>query len=170
MSWMEFIVGIKWPLLILLLVMAGAWSMRKEERRKAMSEWTQGFLANRDISLTAGPAALALTSAPPQLVDSMAVAAQPITGEVSTELPKPTMSAQGEVAGGQSEVVMRREAVEQVMRSSAEWGWEVAQRGLREPPVMEIRWREDGRPEIHVDYDPASLARSRRHWWPLRPP
>jgi hypothetical protein len=167
---MEFIVGIKWPLLILLLVMAAAWSLRKEKRRRAAGDWLKRLVENRDISLTAGPAALAITAPPDQLVQSMAAAAQPIAGEVATELPRPTMRAEGEVAEEQSEAMMRREAVEQVMRSSAEWGWEMAQRGLPEPPGMEIRWREDGRPEIHFDYNPASAGRSRRSWWPLHHP
>jgi hypothetical protein len=164
---MEFIVGIKWPLLILLLVMAAAWSLRKEKRRRAAGDWLKRLVENRDISLTAGPAALAITSPPDQLVQSMAAAAQPIAGEVAAELPMPTMSAEGEVVG-ESEAMMRREAVEQVMRSSAKWGWEMAQRGLPEPPEMEIRWREDGRPEIHFDYNPAAVARARRPWWPFR--
>jgi hypothetical protein len=159
---MEFIVAIKWPLLILLLVTAAAWRLRSEKRRKALGDWLKRLVESRDISLTAGPAALAITSPPDRLMQSMAAAAQPIAGEATAELPAPKMKAEGEVEAEQQETMMRREAVEQVMRSSAEWGWEMAQLGMREPPAMELRWRDDGRPEIHFDYNPASPAHAGR--------
>jgi len=44
--------------------------------------------------------------------------------------------------------VMRREVVEDLLRTSARWGWEMAQMGFRTPPNPQVQWTGDGKPEI----------------------
>jgi hypothetical protein len=141
-SVLEFIAAIKWP--VFLLVLLGV-TVRGAKKHPEVSARVAAYFEKRDISGKAGPVEFQATSkdaveqaAAVSAASDEVLAASTFSfdlGDLFTEPPPdPT--------------VMRRDAVEDVMRLSAQWGWEAAQMGFRSPPNPHIEWSEDGRPEI----------------------
>lgn len=52
------------------------------------------------------------------------------------------------VRGPAPDEELRRDAVEEIMRDAAGWGYDVARMRFQTRPVPEVDWSEDGRPRI----------------------
>jgi len=140
-SVLEFIAALKWPVVV--LVALGVVS-RGFKRNPDMGRWFRGWLDSRDVRGKIGPTEFEATA-------SRAVEAAAGIAAASDEHIADNLAASlGQAGTAQSDGVhqLRREAVEALMRDSAKWGWVSAQMGFRSPPDPDIRWQEDGRPNI----------------------
>ncbi|MBY8882042.1 hypothetical protein [Actinacidiphila acidipaludis] len=140
MSVLEFISSLKWPVTLLILAVGlGRWWHRSPDARASFREW----IANRDIRLHLGGQELEATLA--DTTGSMAAAA------ASDE----QISALAHEPGG-PEVELeellrwRRDAVEDVMRSAALWGFELGKSGVPRLPATTVTWSENGEPSINI--------------------
>lgn len=143
MSVLEFISSLKWPIVVLVLI-ATVW--RAFKKHPGAGRWFADYLESRDLRGKAGPVefeamtkaaveqAAAITAASDEELAAIAGPAEQALFDEEPSRPDPT--------------VLRREVVEGLMRTSARWGWEMAQMGFRTPPNPHIEWSEDGHPSI----------------------
>lgn len=54
-----------------------------------------------------------------------------------------------------TEEAARRQAVEQLLKEAAAWGWQMARLGWSQPPVPHVTWQEDGRVQLSSPGAPA---------------
>ncbi|MEU6381855.1 hypothetical protein [Streptomyces sp. NPDC046909] len=141
---MEFVVAMKWPFLILILLAAALIPLRSASRRKALTKFLSDLLRHRDVSLTVGQFALSLSRVEQELAEA--------AGILDTTLPKARVDVQGEAEGDIHEsVALSREAVERIVKYSAELGWNAARLGFPTPPAPTIKWSDTCHPTINLD-------------------
>jgi hypothetical protein len=139
MSVLEFISSLKWPIVVLVVL---AWASRAPNKHPDLARRLAAYLDRRDIRGKAGPVEFeaitpaAIVQAAAASDDELAVLAAEDQDSEEETRSRPDLS------------ILRREVVEQLLHSSAQWGWEMAQLGFRTPPDPQVRWTDDGRPEI----------------------
>ncbi|MFI2202680.1 hypothetical protein ACH47Z_18245 [Streptomyces sp. NPDC020192] len=158
MSVLEFISSVKWPITLLILVGFTSW---QSKRNPGISETIKSFVMSRNFRLQAFGADVEATKAETTAAAAGELAAR--TDEELAQAAQPTTTGQPDVAQ------IRREAVEAVMTSAAQWGWAMAQMGFKNPPNPAIQWNADGQPEIGfasvVDLDRlGDRDRTLTHW------
>ncbi|WP_405590001.1 hypothetical protein [Streptomyces sp. NBC_01190] len=134
MSVLEFIASLKWPVVVLVLLGYGSRTMKKHPN---LRKWIAAYVEKRDVRGKMGPAEFeAITPATSAIVRAAVASDVELAAIAGEQTSTPDTS------------VLRREVVEDLLRSSAQWGYEMAQIGMRTPPNPYIRWGSDGRPEI----------------------
>lgn len=144
MSVLEFISSIKWPIVALILLGV---IVRGVKKNPGFGQWLRDWADRHDFSGKAGPVQFQATSKA-AVEDAAAV-----TAASDAELSAIAAASEQQDALDPDLVFydpseLRREVVEGLMRTSARWGWEMAQMGFRTPPDPQVRWTHDGRPEI----------------------
>lgn len=167
MGWMEFVVAMKWPFLIIFLLIVAAVALRSEKVRSAFTTSVQN-MSRREGQLTVGPASYAWGSATEDFQAKVESAVQAdVTGQVHAALPLPTVGAEGETQTGAEPSAplppsLSHEAVETLIRYSAEYGWNMSQLGFPEPPEPEIEWDREGNVTVRFDSSGVALAAALR--------
>ena len=72
----------------------------------------------------------------------------------------PSMSEISTHSNTDSDATLKRETVERIMRSSAEWGHNMAVLGFRTTPIPQITWKDDGMPQIQFGVGSGQLVLS----------
>lgn len=137
----------KWPFLILLLL---AVVLIPRKPRKAVAKFCTELVRNRDVSLAAGQFSLSLSRVEQELAEA--------TGDLDATMPVPRVGMLGESESEPSPgLSLSREAVERIVRASAELGWTAARAGFTNPPAPTIDWSDAGNPTVDYCgvYDPA---------------
>ncbi|MET9120188.1 hypothetical protein [Streptomyces sp. NPDC004528] len=151
MSVMEFISSLKWPIVVLIIGLTAMRQLRRSpETRSSLAEWfrRRNFrvqVAGQELEMTLADTVDNMTAAASGDGQLAAYAQGPGEGRASNEAdpaPKEDPTGETDLTG------LRRSAVEAVMRNAAQWGWEMAQSGFRSPPDPQVRWTDDGTPEI----------------------
>lgn len=135
MSVLEFISSVKWPITLLILVGFTSWRVR---RNPNLAETFKSFVMSRNFRLQAFGADVEATTAETAAAGGLAAR----TDDELAQVADPSAPGQPDVAQ------IRREAVESLMTSAAQWGWSMAQMGFKTPPNPAIQWNADGQPEI----------------------
>ncbi|MGW3936456.1 hypothetical protein [Streptomyces phaeochromogenes] len=148
MGWMQFVVAMKWPFLIVVLLIGMAWWLPKESRGKSIATWVHRMIEGRDVNVTLGALSVSATAA---LESRIADAVAPVRGELNVTAP---FGEAGTEEPPEPDTQMRRDSVEEIIRSSATWGWEMSHLGLKFPPNPKIEWGDDGRPKILFNMRP----------------
>ena len=157
-STLEFIAAIKWPVTVLLLAALATVVLKGSPRtRRSMGEW----LGQRNLRLSLGGQEIEATLAETQ--GRMGVAAETdsqLAGDSTTDTASDQPSA--DASTPQSVEAARRAAVEDLMRSAALLGWQMARNGGASPPDVAVHWGPDGRPviESHAVTDGPGVAPS----------
>ncbi|MGW6695604.1 hypothetical protein ACWF62_17690 [Rhodococcus sp. NPDC054953] len=142
MTALEFIVEMQWTflLLIILVVLVVAMIRSKGFREAALNRrWKVGPSGLEVEPIT--PAALQAATATDEEITAVA-------GDDEVDV-----------------TTFRREAVEELMRTGAHWGWYQAQMGFKNPPDPVIMWHEDGSPEIKFGVGSAPNRDSQLERW-----
>ncbi len=146
---LQFIASLKWPLLILILaglVAVAIWRSTPETRAALRSA-----VATRGLKVGL-PGGIDVDWSAPGSTDAVRQATAP--DEQLIEF----ATTQGEAAPTAEQVqVLRRDAVERVMREAAFWGYSMARTGFRSPPVPNIQWDGD-RPRITYGFTTTEQA------------
>jgi hypothetical protein len=101
--------------------------------------------ATRIFQRRAASAARTLTAPPP--------GADQATSDLEAEDRRASAPRRG--ARTAADEAARREAVAELLTEAAIWGWQVAQLGQRQPPVVGVRWELDGQPRLSLETAPA---------------
>ncbi|MFJ1554358.1 hypothetical protein [Streptomyces mirabilis] len=151
MSVLEFISSLKWPIVVLVIGLTAMSQLRRSPAtRSSLAEWFR----RRNFRVQVAGQELEMTLA--DTVDNMTAAASG-DGQLAAYVQGPRESGKSnevdpnsrdEPTGETDLTGLRRSAVEAVMRNAAQWGWEMAQLGFRSPPDPQVRWTDDGTPEI----------------------
>jgi hypothetical protein len=154
MGWMEFVVAMKWPFLIILIMTVIAVALIPEKRRKPVRAWLRD-IAHRDVQATAGPLSVAWGAAAVALEDKLGDVVQ---GEMAATLPPLQGNVEGNVdpPGQSSPPPLSQDGVEQLIRYAAEYGWNMSQLGFPDPPKPEIAWDSEG--DVTVSFDTSAVA------------
>ncbi|GAA2108782.1 hypothetical protein [Streptomyces synnematoformans] len=173
MSVLEFISSLKWPITVLLLATAGYVIVKRDTRLRAFLKYV---ISNHDMRMSALGMDMELTRAESAAESAAEIAAQPdhqldaIANEGGF-----TVGPEGHRVAFESPNTreLRREAIEEVMRESAEWGWHLSRMGFKRPPIPEILWTEDGKPRITYGRsehptDTEKQLMNRLHEWQAR--
>jgi hypothetical protein len=142
-SILQFIVDTQWSLLFLVLVVVGiVWVRRMPPETRLV---VRGALMARGIKASVGSVSVEVGA--PANVETLATAAA-----TDDQLTKELEPSESETAEDQVQQI-RRDAVEQIMREAAEWGWNMAQIGFKNPPIPQITWNGDT-PQIDYGFSP----------------
>jgi hypothetical protein len=143
MSVLEFISSLKWPVVLLAMFF---WIARALKKNPGFRDWFKHWVENHDFRGKIGPAELEAFSRESELVQAAAATDEELAELAGADRPGtedvPTAVTTTAVAA------LRREVVEEVIRSAAQWGWETAHMGFRTPPNPRVEWTDDGRPVI----------------------
>lgn len=121
MSVLEFIASLKWPVVVLVLLGYGSRTMKKHPN---LRKWIAAYVEKRDVRGKMGPAEFeAITPATSAIVRAAVASDVELAAIAGEQTSTPDTS------------VLRREVVEDLLRSSAQWGYEMAQIGMRTPPI-----------------------------------
>lgn len=145
MSVLEFISSLKWPIVLLVML---AVLVRGIKRNPEFGEWLRNWLDRRDVSAKFGGLAEVQASSKNAVEQAAAVSAASdyeLTAIAAEAEPQRVMDPE---LMGYDPAELRREVVEDLMRTSAQWGWEMAQMGFRTPPDPHIEWSDSGTPHI----------------------
>ncbi|MBT2676807.1 hypothetical protein J7E95_39700 [Streptomyces sp. ISL-14] len=166
MGWMEFVVAMKWPFLIVLIIAVLAGVLLPEKRRKPVREWLKD-IAHRDVQATAGPLSLAWGAATDDFQNKLDEA---VHGEMAATLPPIRGGVEGHVEPSEQPgpPPLSREGVERMIRYSAEYGWNMSQLGFPDPPEPEITWDDEGNVTVSFDTSGVALDRALREAWRRR--
>ncbi|MGW3668736.1 hypothetical protein [Streptomyces sp. NPDC005141] len=148
MSVLEFIASIKWPVTVLLLAALSTVVLRGSPgTRRSMGEW----LGQRNLRFSLGGQEIEATLAETQ--GRLGTAAEPDSQLVGGSSATDTASDQqgSDASASQSVEASRRAAVEDLLRSAALLGWQLARKGTSSPPDPTVRWEADGRPVIESE-------------------
>ncbi|MFI0897102.1 hypothetical protein [Streptomyces sp. NPDC020983] len=143
MTVLEFISSLKWPVALLAVFF---WIARALKKNPGFRNWLKRWLENRDVRGKIGFAELEALHRGSEVVQA-AVA----TDEELAELARSDQSGADDNATTDTTsavTALRREVVEEVIRTSAQWGWDTAHMGFRNPPDPQVEWTDDGRPVI----------------------
>jgi hypothetical protein len=144
MSVLEFISSIKWPIVALILLGV---IVRGVKKSPSFGQWLRDWLDRRDVSGKAGP--LEFQAMSKAAVEQAAAVSAASDAEINAiAAASETQAVLDPELMGYDTAELRREFVEDLMRASAQWGWEMAQMGFRTPPDPQVRWTDDGRPQI----------------------
>ncbi|MGW4886921.1 hypothetical protein [Streptomyces murinus] len=164
MGVLEFISSLKWPIVVLVVFLAAITKLRRSpEARASLGAW----LRTRNLRFRIAGQEFESTLA--DTLDNMTTAASG-DGQLAGYAPLPARS----LADGEERALhqtlpadeltdLRRSAVEAVMRNAARWGWEMAQIGHQSPPNPQVRWTDDGTPEIL--FGAGTLRPDAREWY-----
>lgn len=145
MSVLEFISSVTWPITVLLLVTVGYVIIKRD---KGLRAFIKHVISNRDMRMSAPGLDIEFTRAE----SAAELAAQP--DEQLLQVVSDSGAAVGINDGSiepRDATLLRREAVEEVLREAAELGWHFAKTTNGGPPELAIRWDEDGRPDVVYD-------------------
>lgn len=138
MGALEFVSSIKWPVTVLLLAGLATRALRRNPAARASIGY---WLRSRNVRLRLFGQEIDTSVATTQ--GSMDVAAEDDLGLAVAV----GGGSEGDPDSADVEIV-RRAAVESVMRSAARLGWQLAQDGRQTPPELTVRWTEDGHPRL----------------------
>lgn len=149
MTYLQFFASLKWPLLVLIL--AGLVAIGIKRSSPATRAALRSAVATRGLKVGL-PGGIDVDWAAPGSADAVQQAAAP--DDQLIEL----ATTRGETAPTTEQVqVLRRDAVERVMREAAFWGYSMAKTGFRNPPVPKITWDGD-RPQISYGFTSTEQA------------
>ncbi|MGP4043980.1 hypothetical protein [Streptomyces sp. 2A115] len=136
MSVLEFIASLKWPLTVVVLALLAA---RMLTRTPELNKDARRMFGNKNVRLNIAGQEIEMTHA--AVNDSVAAAAQTDQDLIQRAGAMPPEDQRNIVQ-------IRREAIEDVMRGGAQWGWDAAKAGFEEPPKLKIKWTAEGEPKI----------------------
>ncbi|MET7715252.1 hypothetical protein [Streptomyces sp. NPDC005407] len=167
MSVLEFISSLKWPIVVLIISLTALVQLRRSpEARSSFGAWFRGRnfrvqVAGQEFEATLADTVDNMTAAASGDVQLAAHAQSPHESGISTEGDE---SPGGQLSGEADLTGLRRSAVEAVMRNAAQWGFEMAQMGFRSPPDPQVRWADDGTPEIMFGTGRLKVAIDEEAW------
>lgn len=144
MSVLEFISSIKWPIVALIALVLFS---RAVKRSPGLGAWVREWFDSRDMRGKFGPAEFEATASGARDAAQIAAASDDDLAELAAE-GRDSASGAAEEVGRADITALRREAVEEVMRQAAGWGWSAAKAGYVELPRAVIEWDEQGRPSM----------------------
>lgn len=143
MSVLEFFSSLKWPIVLLAVFF---WIARALKRNPGFADWLKRWLEHRDVRGKIGFTEFEALMPSKDIVQAAAATDEELAALAGRQDPVSSEGPADDTANALT--ALRREVVEEVIRMSAQWGWDTAKMGFRTSPDPQVIWTEDGRPEI----------------------